>query len=84
VQIEVHFPNEFERQQILAVLLRPMIEGSVIKLDNAYKWTFDLALMTDGFTGADLAGNVKVCIQRVLIRSKTMCLFYFIFISRSS
>ena len=59
VQIKIENPTRGGRIEILYIMLKPMILGNFIRLDEAKKFATKIAIATAGFTGADLAGVLR-------------------------
>lgn len=70
VHIEINIPDEKGREEILAILLRPLVESKIIKLNDAVQWScfFAKAKYTHGWTGADLAGFIRSATSFALSR----------------
>lgn len=59
VQVEVKVPTAEGREEILAVLLRPMVKSGRLSVKRALEWIALISARTTGWTGADLAGLIR-------------------------
>lgn len=59
VQLEIKLPDLAGREEILAILLRPMVHSQSLSLDKAVQYVNQLSRQTDEWTGADLTGLIR-------------------------
>ena len=69
VHIEIKKPNREGREEILYILLKPIVLGGYVSFDDAKKWCNVLADRTYGYTGADLTGLVRNAASFAIERS---------------
>ena len=71
VHLEIIAPTLIGRSEILAILLRPIVQQHVIAVETATEVIIQLAEVTDGWSGAELAGLVRSAVAFALERSFT-------------
>jgi len=59
VQIKIENPNREGREEILFIMLKPMIIGNYMKMEEGKDFASKISTATAGFTGADLAGVLR-------------------------
>lgn len=68
LQLEIEIPDLYGREEIMAILLRPLVKGDRISVEEALKWIGTVGILTDGWTGADLAGLLRCTTSYALER----------------
>lgn len=71
VHIEIKIPDQVGREEILTILLRPLVQSGSISLNDAVLWAlfFGQEEYTEGWTGADLAGLIRSAVSFALQRT---------------
>ena len=69
VHVEINAPDEDGRVEILYLLFRPLVKGGFVGAADAEAWSREVAVATDGWTGADLAGLMRGAASFAIDRS---------------